>query len=196
MIRKQRLMRRSTMPSLKPPSLDGDFFAPDFDLPGSDGKRYSRADVSGVNGLLVMFICNHCPYVKAIRERLVRDTRELLAHGIGSVAIMSNDVAAYPEDGLENMQRVAQQCAFPFAYVYDESQQVARAYGALCTPDFFGFNRDLKLRYRGRLYASGKAPAPAAKRELFDAMLQIAQTGDGPTQQTASIGCSIKWRHA
>lgn len=196
MIRKQRLIRRSTMPSLQPPSLDGDFFAPDFDLPGTDGKRYSRAGVSGENGLLVMFICNHCPYVKAIRERLVRDTRELLAHGIGSVAMMSNDVADYPEDGFDNMQRVAQQFAFPFPYLYDESQQVARAYGAICTPDFFGFNRDLKLRYRGRLDASGRAPVPAAKRELFDAMLQIAQTGDGPAEQIASIGCSIKWRRA
>ena len=196
MIRKQRLIRRSTMPSLQPPSLDGDFLAPDFDLPGTDGKRYSRADVSGDNGLLVLFICNHCPYVKAIRERLVRDTRELLGQGIGSVAIMSNDVADYPEDGLENMQRVAQQFAFPFPYVYDESQQVARAYGAICTPDFFGFNRDLKLRYRGRLDASGRAPVPAAKRELFDAMLQIAQTGDGPAEQIAPIGCSIKWRRA
>jgi peroxiredoxin len=196
MIRKQRLIRRSTMPFLQPPSLDGDFFAPDFDLPGTDGKRHSRADVSGENGLLVMFICNHCPYVKAIRERLVRDTRELLAHGIGSVAIMSNDVAAYPEDGLENMRRIALQFDFPFPYVYDESQQVARAYGAICTPDFFGFNRDLKLRYRGRLDASGRAPASAAKRELFDAMLQIAQTGDGPAEQIAAIGCSIKWRRA
>jgi peroxiredoxin len=182
------------MPSVPPPSLDRDFLAPDFSLPATDGKSYSRRDVCGENGLLVVFICNHCPYVKAIRERLVRDTRELQAEGVGSVAVMSNDVADYPEDSFANMQRIAREFDFPFPYLYDETQQVARAYGAICTPDFFGFNRDLKLRYRGRLDASGRAPAAAAKRELFEGMLQIARTGDGPAEQIASIGCSIKWR--
>jgi peroxiredoxin len=182
------------MPSVPPPSLDRDFFAPDFSLPATDGKNYSRRDVCGENGLLVVFICNHCPYVKAIRERLVRDTRELQVEGVGSVAIMSNNVADYPEDSFANMQRIAREFDFPFPYLYDETQQVARAYGAICTPDFFGFNRDLQLRYRGRLDASARAPEAGAKRELFEGMLQIARTGDGPAEQIASIGCSIKWR--
>lgn len=182
------------MPSLQPPALDRDFSAPPFHLLGTDGKHHSLEDVRGEDGLLVMFICNHCPFVKAIRDRVVRDTRELLAHGIGSVAIMSNDVADYPEDSFANMQRVAKEFGFLFPYLYDETQQVARAYGAVCTPDFFGFNRHLKLRYRGRLDASGRSPAPAARRELFEAMVQIAHSGEGPQEQTASIGCSIKWR--
>ena len=148
----------------------------------------------GPNGLLVMFICNHCPYVKAVRERLVRDCAELAGHGIGSVAIMSNDPGDYPEDSFENMKRIATQLRYPFPYVIDESQDVAKAYGAVCTPDFFGYNADLELRYRGRLDASGRQAIPGARRELFDAMLQIARTGRGPAEQTASIGCSIKWK--
>ncbi|MBC7943779.1 MAG: thioredoxin family protein [Burkholderiales bacterium] len=168
--------------------------APEFDLPGTDGKRYRLGDARGKNGLVVMFICNHCPYVKAARTRLVRDCAELLEHGIGAIAISSNDVADYPEDSFDNMRRVAEQFAFPFPYVWDESQAVAKAYGAVCTPDFFGFNADLELQYRGRLDSSGKSESAGARRELFDAMLQIAQTGRGPTAQIPSIGCSIKWK--
>jgi peroxiredoxin len=186
------------MVSLQPPPIDQQFTAPDFDLPGVDGKRYSlreiRLLVPECRGLLVMFICNHCPYVKAIRERLVRDTGELLQHGVASVAIMSNDVAYYPEDSFPEMKRVADVFHFPFPYIYDESQDVARAYDAVCTPDFFGFNKDLKLRYRGRLDASRKELVPDARRELFEAMVQVADTGEGPEQQTPPIGCSIKWR--
>ena len=182
------------MPSLQPPAVDLDFNAPDFDLPAVDGKRYALADLRGANGLLVMFICNHCPYVQAIRERLVRDTRELLLHGVPSVAIMSNDVDDYPEDSFDNMRRVAREFDFPFPYLYDETQAVARAYGAVCTPDFFGFNRELKLRYRGRLDASGRSAEPNARRELFEGMLQVARTGEAPGRQIPSIGCSIKWR--
>jgi len=168
--------------------------AADFDLLGVDGRRYRVADVRGPNGLLVMFICNHCPYVKAVLDRIVRDCRELREHGVGSVAIMPNDPTEYPEDSFENMQRIARERDFPFPYVYDETQEVARAYGAVCTPDFYGFNAALELQYRGRLDASRREPVPGARRELFEAMLQIARTGKGPAEQHPPIGCSIKWR--
>lgn len=168
--------------------------APPFDLPGVDGRRWTLEDARGDNGLLVMFICNHCPYVKAVREKIIRDVRELGQYGIGAIAISSNDPADYPEDSFEQMQRVAREHAYPFPYVYDETQEVARAYGAVCTPDFFGYDRDLRLRYRGRLDASGRSADPDAPRELFEAMKQIAETGRGPREQLPSIGCSIKWR--
>jgi peroxiredoxin len=168
--------------------------APDFALPGIDGKDWSLKDCQGPNGTLIMFICNHCPYVQAVQERLVRDTRELLAHGVKSVAIMPNDTTDYPEDSLENMKRVAQRFGFPFPYLIDRTQATAKAYGAVCTPDFFGYNAALQLQYRGRLDQSRKETAPSnARRELFEAMLQIARTGRGPEQQLPSMGCSIKW---
>jgi len=170
--------------------------AVDFDLLGTDGKRHTLASARGPHGLLVMFICNHCPYVKAIRERIVRDCKELAAHGIGSVAMMANDPSEYPDDSFDNMKRVGREFSFPFPYVLDETQEVAKAYGAVCTPEFFGFNSDLALQYHGRLDASKTAPIPNAPRELFDAMVQIARTGKGPADQTAAIGCSIKWKHA
>ena len=182
--------------SAQAPVCDFGWKAVDFDLPGVDGRRHSLASARGPKGLLVVFICNHCPYVRAIRERLVRDCRELAGLGIGSIAIMSNDPADYPEDSFENMRRVAAQFAFPFPYVHDETQAVAKAYGAVCTPDFFGFNSALELQYRGRLDASRKEPVPGAPRELFDAMAQIARTGKGPAEQSPSMGCSIKWKHA
>jgi peroxiredoxin len=177
------------------PICNFDWSAVDFDLPATDGKRYKLSDVRGPNGLLVMFICNHCPYVKAVIDRIVRDCAELKQHGIGSVAISSNDASNYPEDSFENMKRVAQDLRFPFPYLYDESQQIARSYDAVCTPDFFGFNADLKLQYRGRLDASKTSPVANARRELFEAMLDVARTGRGPTEQIASMGCSIKWKH-
>jgi len=183
------------MVSLQTPICDFGWNAVDFDLPGVDGKRYGIADVRGEQGLLVMFICNHCPYVKAVRERIVRDCLELQGQGIGSIAVMSNDPADYPEDSFDNMRKVAQQFRYPFPYVWDESQDVAKAYGAVCTPDFFGFNAALELQYRGRLDASRKETAPAdVRRDLFEAMLQVARTGQGPLEQVPSIGCSIKWR--
>jgi len=168
--------------------------AVDFDLPGVDGKRYKLADVRGPNGVLVMFLCNHCPYVKAVLDRIVRDCRDLAGHGIGSIAIMSNDPAEYAEDSFDNMKRVARERGFPFPYVFDETQEVARAYDAQCTPDFFGFNAKLELQYRGRLDVSRTTPVPNARRDLYEAMLQVARTGEGPKDQVASIGCSIKWR--
>lgn len=168
--------------------------APDFTLPGIDGKNWSLEDCQGSNGTLIMFICNHCPYVQAIQERLVRDARELIAHGVKSVAIMPNDTTGYPEDSFENMKRVAQRFGFPFPYLIDRTQETARAYGAVCTPDFFGYNAALRLQYRGRL-DSGRTEAVAdgARRELFEAMIQIAGSGEGPKEQLPSMGCSIKW---
>jgi len=167
----------------------------DFDLPGVDGKRHTLASAAGPNGLLVMFICNHCPYVKAVIDRIVRDTRELATLGVGSIAIMSNDPSDYPEDSWDNMQRLAMQLDFPFPYVLDESQAVAQAYGAVCTPDFFGFNGQLDLQYRGRLDESRKEAAPVGvRRDLFEALRLVALTGAGPRDQIPSIGCSIKWK--
>lgn len=183
------------MVALNPPVCDFGQAAIDFDLPGVDGRHHTLESCRGPNGLLVMFICNHCPYVKAIIDRLIRDCRDLAAQGIGCVAIMSNDVTAYPEDSPAAMQRWAEQLDFPFPYLFDETQAVAKAYGAVCTPDFFGYNGELQLQYRGRLDASGRQPAPPeARRELHQAMSLIARTGRGPSQQHASIGCSIKWR--
>jgi peroxiredoxin len=183
------------MVSLSPPVCDFGRPAIHFDLPGVDAKRHSIASARGPNGLLVMFICNHCPYVKAVIHRLVRDTRELATLGVGSIAIMSNDPSEYPEDSWSNMQRIARELDFPFPYVLDESQAVAKAYGAVCTPDFFGYNAQLELQYRGRLDESRKDTAPeGARRELFEAMRDIALTGKGPATQTPGIGCSIKWR--
>jgi peroxiredoxin len=168
--------------------------APDFDLVATDGRRYRRDELRGPKGLLVMFICNHCPYVQAVIDRIVRDAVELRDHGIGSVAISSNDPTDYPEDSFENMRKTAAQWRLPVPYLWDESQSVARAYGAICTPDFFGYDAALKLRYAGRLDDSGRFPKPGARRELFDAMVAVARTGKGPVDQIPSVGCSIKWR--
>jgi len=170
--------------------------APDFSLEGTDGRIWSLEDCAGPKGLLVMFICNHCPYVKAINEKLVRDTAELQKFGINSVAIMSNDPADYPEDSFENMKKVAAKFRYPFPYLIDRTQEVAKSFGAVCTPDFFGYNARLELQYRGRLDASGREKAePGVRRDLFLAMKQVAETGKGPAEQVASIGCSIKWRN-
>jgi peroxiredoxin len=183
------------MVSLQTPVCDFGAAAPDFSLPGVDGKTWTRDDCRGENGLLVMFICNHCPYVKAVIHRIVRDARELAGHGIGCVAIMSNDPTDYPEDSFENMQTLSKELDLPFPYLIDETQDVAKAYGAVCTPDFFGYNRQLGLQYRGRLDESRKETAREdARRDLFEAMKQVAETGKGPMEQIPSMGCSIKWR--
>ena len=183
--------------ALETPVCDFGQPAIDFSLPGTDGKIWTLDDCRGENGLLVMFICNHCPYVQAVLDRLVRDTAELKQLGVNAVAIMANDVDDYPEDSFDNMQKLAEQQGFSFPYLYDETQQVAQAYGAVCTPDFFGYNKDLQLQYRGRLDASRKQAAePDVRRDLFEAMKQVAETGHGPENQIPSMGCSIKWRAA
>lgn len=182
------------MVSLQPPVCDFDKLALDFNLPGVDGKDWKLKECMGENGLMVMFICNHCPYVKSIRDRIVRDANDLKAKGVNCVAIMSNDPHEYEEDSFENMKKVSDEFGFPFPYLIDESQEIAKAYGAVCTPDFFGYNNAFKLQYRGRLDESRKDAAdPNARRDLYEAMSQVAETGKGPAEQIPSMGCSIKW---
>jgi peroxiredoxin len=170
--------------------------APDFDLKATDGRRYALADVMGPKGVVIVFICNHCPYVKAVADKLVREARALAEIGIGFAAICSNDATSHPEDSFENMARFAETHGFPFPYLHDEDQSVARAYAAVCTPDFFGYDSEGRLQYRGRLDASGRSAEPDAERELYAAMVAVAETGEGPREQTPSIGCSIKWKAA
>jgi peroxiredoxin len=182
------------MVSLQTPICEFAAPAVDFSLPGVDGRHWTLRECAGEKGLLVMFICNHCPYVKAVQQRIVRDVRDLMPFGINAVAIMSNDPQEYPEDSFENMQRIATDLAYPFPYLLDETQAVAKAYGAVCTPDFFGYNGNLELQYRGRLDASRKETAdPDVRRDLFEAMKQVAETGQGPREQIPGMGCSIKW---
>ena len=183
------------MVSLETPICDFGWEAIDFDLKGVDGTSYSLSDVRGKRGLLVMFICNHCPYVKAVIERIIRDARELKDYGVGSIGIMVNDTEEFPEDSFENMKKWSDELSFPFPYVIDPSQQIGKKYDAVCTPDFFGFNSKLQLQYRGRLDESKKeTAAPDVRRDLFEAMIQVAKTGNGPEDQIPSMGCSIKWR--
>ena len=184
------------MPALTTPICDFGWQAPDFSLEGVDGRSYGLQDIRGEKGTLVMFICNHCPYVRAVIDRLVRDVAELQALGIGAAAVMPNDTEAYPADSFENMKVFAAENGFTFPYLIDRTQEVARAYDAVCTPDFFGFDADLGLQYRGRLDASRVEPVPGARRELFEAMQEVAASGQGPREQIASMGCSIKWRAA
>jgi peroxiredoxin len=169
--------------------------ARDFALKGVDGKTYSLADVRGPNGTLVVFICNHCPYVKASIDRIVAEAKALGEIGVGTIAIMPNDTETYQEDSFDNMKAFATKHGFTFPYVIDETQDVARAYDAQRTPDFFGFNAQDELQYRGRLDASRIQPTPNARRDLFEAMKEVAETGRGPEQQIPSMGCSIKWKH-
>ena len=185
------------MAAMETPICDFGWKAPDFTLADPEGNRVSLADVRGRKGTLVMFICNHCPYVQAVADRIARDAKALQDAGVGVVAIMPNDYARYPDDAPERMKAFAAEHGFTFPYLIDETQEVARAYDAVCTPDFFGFNADLELQYRGRIDSSGRQPAaPDTRRELLEAMLQVAETGAGPREQTASMGCSIKWREA
>ena len=178
------------------PLCDFGWPAPPFTLKGVDGATHRLARLRGANGTVVVFMCNHCPYVKAIHGLLVRDARDLATLGVSMVAVSSNDAGAYPEDSFDNMVQVAREKGFPFPYLHDESQDVARAYGAVCTPDFFGFDKDLGLQYRGRLDASKTAPVPGARRDLYEAMKLVAETGRGPEEQIPSMGCTIKWREA
>ncbi len=180
-----------------PPICDFGWKPPAFELPGTTGKLWNLESIRGEKGTLVMFICNHCPYVKSIIDRITVDAAALQDMGVGVAAICANDASAYRDDSFENMKIFASQNGFTFPYLHDETQDVARAWDAVCTPDFFGFNADLELQYRGRLDESGKQPAPPdVRRELLEAMKQIAETGKGPVEQTSSMGCSIKWKAA
>ena len=160
--------------------------ANDFTLSSTDEKKVSLKDIRGSNGTLIMFICNHCPYVKSVITSIVNDAKYLETFGIKSVAIMSNDTKENPEDSFENMKTFAKKNNFSFPYLYDEDQTVAKNYGAVCTPDFFGYNKNLELQYRGRIYA-------ARPTELSSAMQNISKTGKGPEVQFPSMGCNIKW---
>ena len=179
-----------------PPICDFGWKAGDFRLPATDGKSYSLADIRGPKGTLIAFICNHCPYVKSVIGRLVRDAKDLKAAGIGVAAICANDSVSHPEDSFPAMKDFASKHGFTFPYLHDESQKVARAYDAICTPDFFGFNAKDELQYRGRLDESHTQLVPNARRDLYEAMMQVAKTGQGPREQISSMGCSIKWKAA
>ncbi|WP_373355811.1 thioredoxin family protein [Pseudoroseicyclus sp. CXY001] len=178
-----------------PPARDFGWIAPSFTLPGTDGKLHAMEGLAGPKGLVLMFICNHCPYVLGVLDRLKSEAEALQQIGIGVAAICANDAEAYPADSFEKMVEMAERERFPFPYLHDATQEVARVYGAACTPDFFGFNAGLELQYRGRLDSAGKGPAgPETRRELYEAMVQVAESGEGPAEQTPSMGCSIKWK--
>ena len=183
------------MALVETPQKDDSFERVDFSLQGVDGKTYSYADIAGDKGTVVAFICNHCPYVQAIIDRFVTDCKTLQDNGIGVVAIMSNDTENYPEDSFENMKLFAQDNGFTFPYVIDETQDIARAYDAVCTPDIYGFDAKGILQYRGRVDSAGPKPADSnTKHELKEAMLEIAKTGQSTQPQFPSMGCSIKWK--
>jgi peroxiredoxin len=183
------------MALMQTPQAELGWQAPDFSLIGTDNKPYNLNSIKGPNGLLVMFICNHCPYVRAILDKIIRDAAELSNYGIGVVAISSNDAVSYPEDSFDNMKKLSLEKNFSFPYLIDETQTVAKSYDAVCTPDFFGFDKNLKLKYRGRLDSAKKDNIPDAERELFNAMVQIAKTTSSEAQQYPSMGCSIKWKN-
>ena len=179
---------------LETPICDSGWKAPDFILKDFDGKTYSLDDVMGEKGLLIAFICNHCPYVQAIIDRLIADAKTLEGQGIGIVAIMSNDYENYPDDSPENMKKFAEQYGMSFPYLIDETQETAKAYDAICTPDFFGFNNKAELQYRGRLDDLKMGGVGERVPELLEAMQQVADNGNGSENQTPSMGCSIKWK--
>ncbi len=182
--------------AVSPPVCDFGWEAPNFELPSTSGKHYTFDQIRGSNGTLIMFICNHCPYVTSAIERIIFDAKELIEHGIGVASICSNDARMYPEDSFDKMAAFACDHNFPFPYLHDEDQKVARTYNAECTPDFFGFNSNSQLQYRGRLDSSGQSGSlqTPRTRELFNAMRDIAQSGSGPKEQVPSMGCSIKWK--
>lgn len=184
------------MATLKTPGTEAGITMSDFELPGIDGRSYTFADVAGATGTVIAFICNHCPYVVAMIDRLAADARLLESEGIGFAAICSNDATNYPADSFPCMIEFAQSHDLPFPYLHDKDQSVARAYGAVCTPDIFGFNAEGEMKYRGRLDEGRAGPVAAdVRRELLEAMRLIAQTGDGPLEQVPSMGCSIKWKN-
>tara|TARA_B100000029_G_scaffold314529_1_gene306940 strand:+ start:684 stop:1238 length:555 start_codon:yes stop_codon:yes gene_type:complete len=170
--------------------------AHDFKLKSTDNKVISLDDIKGENGTLIMFICNHCPYVKAVTKDIVEDCKKLKDIGVNSVAICANDAENYPEDSFKNMIEFAKKNQFIFPYLIDETQEIAKIYDAVCTPDFFGYNKNLELQYRGRLRElKNLIPVREGESDLLKAMKQIAETGKGPENQTPSAGCSIKWKN-
>ena len=179
---------------LDTPICDFGWKAPEFILRDPNNEEFKMSEHLGENGLLIAFICNHCPYVKAIADRFAKDMKTLQAMGTNVLAVMSNDYSFVPEDSPENMVAFAAKHGFTFPYLVDQDQSVGRAYGAVCTPDFFGLNKDGELQYRGRLDDVRMGDPSERKKELLEAMLQIARTGEGPREQTPSMGCSIKWR--
>ena len=179
---------------LKTPICDFGQAAKSFELKSTNNEIIKLNDVKGTNGTLVMFICNHCPYVKAVIKDIVEDCKNLEKLGIKAVAICSNDTINYPEDSFENMIEFAKKHQFNFPYLFDETQNVAKSYDAVCTPDFFGYNNNLELQYRGRIRElDNLKPVRAGDSDLFTAMKQIAETGKGPETQIPSVGCGIKW---
>tara|TARA_R110001592_G_scaffold144484_1_gene367610 strand:- start:19081 stop:19632 length:552 start_codon:yes stop_codon:yes gene_type:complete len=177
------------------PDKKDDFTAPDFTLKGTDGQTYTLDQCAGENGTVIMFICNHCPYVIAVIDRLIDTCRTLQEQGIACVAIMANDAEQYPADSFENMKLFSDKHGFSFPYLIDETQSVARAYDAVCTPDFFGFDKNRVLQYRGRLDSAANKPADQdTVPELFNAMIEIKETRSVSAPQTSSMGCSIKWK--
>lgn len=179
---------------LDTPICDFGWKAPEFTLKDPDGQAFTMSEHLGAHGLLIAFICNHCPYVQAIAQRFAEDTRFLKSKGIPTLAVMSNNYHAVRSDSPPNMKRFAEQYGFGFPYLVDEDQSVGRSYGAVCTPDFFGLNKEGELQYRGRLDDARMANADNRNKELVNAMLQIADSGQGPSEQFPSMGCSIKWR--
>jgi len=178
---------------LDTPVCDFGWKAPDFTLKDPDGCEFRMSDHLGDKGLLVAFLCNHCPYVQAIAQRLAFDASELMDEGINVLAVMSNSYRLVPEDSPPNMKLFAEHYGWKFPYLIDEDQSVGKAYGAVCTPEFFGLNRDGELQYRGRLDDAQMQDTPDRNRELVEAMRLIASTGEGPSRQQPSQGCSIKW---
>ena len=170
--------------------------AKDFKLPSTENKLYSLDQIKGESGTIIMFICNHCPYVKAVIKDIVRDCKELEKVGIKSVAICSNDVKNYPEDSFENMIKFSKEHNFNFPYLFDETQEIAKNFGAVCTPDFFGYNKNLELQYRGRFRELKELkPIKEGDSDLFTAMKLISETKNGPKDQIPSMGCNIKWKN-
>ena len=181
------------MPAVNTPICEFGWQAKNFSLPSTDNEIIELNTARGRKGTLIMFICNHCPYVVSTLDEIIFEANQLIKNGIAVLAISSNDVSTHPEDSFENMKRLSKNKNLPFPYLFDETQEVAKAYNAACTPDFFGFNSELKLQYRGRL-SNRKENSRELQRELFWAMMEIAESGKGPTEQIPSMGCSIKWK--
>ena len=181
------------MPALTTPVCEFGWKAQNFSLLSTSNEIVELNKARGQNGTLIMFICNHCPYVVSALDEIIFEALELIKNDIAVIAISSNDVSTHPDDSFENMQALSVDKKLPFPYLYDKTQEVAKTYDAACTPDFFGFNSELSLQYRGRLNNKRESPNEI-RRELYSAMIEIAKTGKGPREQIPSMGCSIKWK--